>query len=192
MKQKILLTLLLVLCFKVHAQDSKFSIEANYPTPIDDNFVGEAYGIIDLGLKYRFASIDFVNIGASFNAGVLVDNSNQNEGPRDFQRTIYAFQPKVFVELNIPTLEKLRPFVGVGYTFLNFQISGSLNGEDVSGESDNLNGLGLNLGLAYDISNKVFVQIQYDFSKLGVDNDVPDIPFNTNVNLLKIGVGLKL
>ncbi|WP_431157821.1 outer membrane protein [Winogradskyella poriferorum] len=192
MKQNILLTLLLVLSFNLDAQDSKFSIEANYPTPIDDNFVGEAVGIIDLGLKYKFATIDFVSVGASFNAGVLIDNSNQNEGALDFLRTIFVIQPKVFVELNIQNLEKLRPFVGVGYTFLNFKISGTLNSEDVSGRTENLNGFGLNLGLAYDISNKVFVQIQYDFTKVSVDNDVPDIPFNTNVNLLKVGVGLKL
>ena len=65
------------------------------------------------------------------------------------------------------------------------------NGIDVSGESDNLNGLGLNFGVAYDINNKFFIQIQYDFTKLNV-NDVPDIKFNTNVNLMKIGIGFKI
>lgn len=192
MKQFLLLALLLTFSIKGLSQDSKFSIEANYPITIDSNFVGEAYGIIDLGLKYRFIELNPVKIGASLNGSVLVDNSNQNEGARDFQRTVYIIQPKVFGEFNIPTLEKLRPFLGLGYTFMNFQISGTLNGMDVSDESDTLSGFGFNFGLAYDISNKVFVQVQYDFTKVNVDDDIPDVTFNTNVNLLKIGVGLRI
>ena len=192
MKQKLLLTLLLIFTIKTFSQDSKFSIEANYPITIDNNFLGEdSYGIIDLGLKYRFAEFNPVQIGISLNGGVLIDNSNQNNSPQDFLVTTYIIQPKIFAELNLESIEKLHPFLGLGYTFMNFQLSGSNNGMDVSGESDNLSGFGLNLGVAYDISNKVFVQVQYDFTKLNVD-DVPDIKFNTNVNLLKIGIGLKI
>ncbi len=46
-------------------------------------------------------------------------------------------------------------------------------------------------GVTYDISTTIFIQVQYDFTKLNID-EVPDIKFNTNVNLLKIGVGFKL
>lgn len=192
MKQKLLLTLLLIFTIKSFSQDSKFSIEANYLFTIDNNFLGEdSYGIVDLGLKYRFVEFNSVQIGVSLNGGVLIDNSNQNNSPQDFLITTYIIQPKIFAELNLESLEKLHPFLGLGYTFMSFQLSGSNNGMDVSGESDNLSGFGLNLGVAYDISSKVFVQVQYDFTKLNVD-DVPDIKFNTNVNLLKIGIGLKI
>ena len=97
----------------------------------------------------------------------------------------------MFAELDIASIEKIHPFLGIGYTFINFQLSGSNNGMDVSGESDNLNGFGLNFGIIYDLTNKVFIQAQYDFTKLNID-DVPDIEFNANVNLLKVGIGFRI
>ncbi len=192
MKQYLLFGFLLIFTFSTFSQNSKFSIEANYPITIDNNFLGDdSYGIVDLGLKYRFAELNPIKIGVSLNGGVLIDNSNQNNSPQDFLVTTYIIQPKVFAELNVESVEKLHPFLGLGYTFMNFQLSGSNNGMNVSGESENLSGFGFNFGVAYDISNKIFVQVQYDFTKLNVD-DVPDIKFNTNVNLLKIGIGLKI
>ncbi|GAA4956697.1 outer membrane beta-barrel protein [Algibacter aquimarinus] len=192
MKHNLLFGFLLIFTINAFSQDSKFSIEANYPITIDNNFLGDdSYGIVDLGLKYRFAELNPVKIGVSLNGSVLIDNSNQNNSPQDFLVTTYIIQPKIFAELNVESVEKLHPFLGLGYTFMNFQLSGSNNGMDVSGESDNLSGFGFNFGVAYDISNKIFIQVQYDFTKLNVD-DVPDIKFNTNVNLLKIGIGFKL
>jgi opacity protein-like surface antigen len=120
----------------------------------------------------------------------LIDNSNQAKPPQDYLVTAYLIQPKVFTELTIPFVEKLHPFIGLGYTFVSLQLSGSNNGVDVSEESDTLSGLGFNVGLAYDISKKVFVQAQYDFTKLNVDN-IPDVKYNTNVNLLKLGIGFR-
>jgi hypothetical protein len=192
MKQSLLFTLLLIFTINTFSQNSKFSIEANYPITIDNNFLGEdSYGIVDLGLKYRFAEFNPVQIGVSLNGGLLIDNSNQNNLPQDFLVTTYIIQPKIFAELNIESIKKLHPFLGLGYTFINLQLSGSNNGMDVSGESDNLSGFGLNLGASYDITNKFFIQVQYDFTKLSVD-DVPNIKYNTNVNLLKLGIGLKI
>ena len=192
MKYNLLFGFLLIFTISVFSQNSKFSLEANFPITIDNNFLGDdSYGIIDLGLKYRFTELNPIKIGVSLNGSVLIDNSNQNNSPQDFLVTTYIIQPKVFAELNVDTVEKLHPFLGLGYTFMNFQLSGSNNGMDVSDESDNLSGFGFNFGVAYDISNKIFVQVQYDFTKLKVD-DVPDIKFNTNVNLLKIGIGLKI
>jgi len=174
------------------SQTSKYSIEANYPIPIGNNFLGEdAYGIIDVGLKYRFVALNPVKIGISINGGVLVDNSNQNKSPQDYLITTYIIQPKMFAELDIASIEKLHSFLGIGYTFVNVQLSGSNNGMDVSGESDSLNGFSLNFGIIYDLTYKVFIQAQYDFTKLNID-DVPDIEFNTNVNLLKVGIGFRI
>jgi outer membrane protein W len=192
MRQSLLLAVLFVFTINSFSQNSKFSIEANYPILIDNNFIGEdAYGIIDVGLKYRFIELNPVKIGISINGGVLVDNSNQNKSPQDYLITTYIIQPKMFAEFDIESIEKLHPFLGIGYTFLNFQLSGSNKGIDVSGESDNLSGFGLNFGIIYDLTNKMFIHAQYDFTKLNVD-DVPDIKFNTNVNLLKVGIGFRI
>jgi opacity protein-like surface antigen len=193
MKQKFLLTLLLIFSIKSFSQDSKFSLELNYPIPIDNNFVGENYnGIIDIGADYRFANLNPVNIGISLNGGVLVNNSNQNNGFQNFKVTSYVIQPRIFGELDLESMDKFHPTVGLGYTIMVFNASGTNNGFDVSDASDTQSGFNFNFGLAYDITEKLFVQAQYDFIKLGVDSDVPDIKFNTNVNILKIGLGYRL
>lgn len=193
MKQKLLLTLLLILTIKTFSQDSKFSLELNYPIPIDKNFVGENYsGIIDLGAKYRFVNLNPINIGVSFNGGIVVNNSNQNNGFQHFKVTSYVIQPRIFGELNLESIKKVRPTVGLGYTIMVFEASGTNNGFDVSDASDTSSGFNFNFGLAYDITEKLFAQVQYDFIKLGVDNDVPDMKYNTNVNILKIGLGYRL
>ena len=58
--------------------------------------------------------------------------------------------------------------------------------------SETLSGFNFNFGLSYDITTKYFVQVQYDFIKLGNDNDLPAISFNTNVNIWKFGLGYRL
>jgi len=193
MKQNFLLTLLLIFSIKSFSQDSKFSLELNYPIPIDNNFVGENYnGIIDIGVDYRLANLNPVNIGISLNGGVLVNNSNQNNGFRDFKVTSYVIQPRIFGNLDLESIDKFHPTVGLGYTIMVFDASGINNGFDVSDASDTLSGFNFNFGLTYDITEKLFVQAQYDFVKLSVDNDVPDLKFNTNVTILKIGLGYRL
>ena len=193
MKQNFLLTLLLIFSIKSFSQDSKFSLELNYPIPIDNNFVAENYnGIIDIGVDYRLANLNPVNIGISLNGGVLVNNSNQNNGFRDFKVTSYVIQPRIFGNLDLESIDKFHPTVGLGYTIMVFDASGINNGFDVSDANDTLSGFNFNFGLTYDITEKLFVQAQYDFVKLRVDNDVPDLKFNTNVTILKIGLGYRL
>ncbi|WP_298266076.1 outer membrane protein [uncultured Lutibacter sp.] len=193
MKQKLLLTLLLIFSIKSFSQESKFSLELNYPIPIDNNFIGENYnGIIDIGADYRIVNLNPVNLGVSLNAGVLTNNVNENNGLQNFKITSYVIQPRIFAELDLESIERFHPSVGLGYTIMDFNASGTNNGFDVSDASDTQSGFNFNFGLAYDITEKLFVQVQYDFVKLGVDNDVPDIKFNTNVNILKIGLGYRL
>ncbi len=181
MKQKIFLTLMsIIIAIATYSQDSKISLELNYPIPIDKNFIGENFnGIVDLGIKFRFVDLAPINIGASFNGGILTRKT-------DFQGSNvsnYIFQPRVFGEINLESIEKIHPHLGLGYTIMVF---------DFAGGSDSQNGFNLNFGLIYDFTEKFFAQLQYDFVKLGVEDNVPNTKFNTNVNLLKIGIGYRL
>jgi len=45
------------------------------------------------------------------------------------------------------------------------------------------------MGIAYDISPSWYFHGSYDFIKIGVDNDLPKIAYNTNVNMIKLGIG---
>jgi len=195
MKQTFLLALLLIITTKSFSQDSKFSLELNFPVPMDENFVGKNYnGIIDFGLKYRFTNLDFLNIGTSFNASILKNVKDDEFQP--FEVTAFAIQPKLFTELNSETISKCHPSIGIGYTFIIFNASGVAGFDpehpNSSNSSKTESGINLNFGFAYDINNKLFAQVQYDFVKINVDRNIPDIKYNTNVNILKIGLGYQL
>ena len=196
MKQKLLLTLLLIFSIKSFSQDSKFSFEANYPTAIGDNFLGQNYnGLVDIGAKYRFSENEIVNIGASINFGFF---QNTKSGATDlnqlFDVKIFPIQPRIFAELNIPNLEKLHPQIGLGYSIVIFSADWAENRDaDLPADIDeNENGFNLNIGLSYDLTNKLFIQAQYDFIKIGVEDGVPDTSYNTKINILKFGIGLRI
>jgi opacity protein-like surface antigen len=193
MKQTFLLVLILIFTIKSFSQDSKISLELHYPIPMDENFIGKNYtGILDLGAKFRFVDLNPINIGTSLNSGVLVNNSNPNNGFQDFKVTSYVIQPRIFSELDLDTVKKLHPAIGIGYTFIIFDASGTNNGFDVSGASETLSGFNVNFGVAYDITDQIYAQVQYDFVKIAVDKNIPDVTYNTNINILKIGLGYRL
>ncbi len=73
-----------------------------------------------------------------------------------------------------------------------FDASGTNNGFDVSGLSKTDSGINANFGVAYDITTKIFIGIQYDYVKLNVAEETLNTTFNTNVNLLKIGLGFRI
>lgn len=164
-----------------YAQEKRLSIEMSYPFTIDNNFIGANYnGLIDVGMKYRFSLKDFVRFGASFNSGIYTNSKNESNNPSDI--VVFALQPRLFAELN-PT-GALVPYVGFGYSFLIFNIS----------DMDSINEMGLNLslGVAYELSKSWFIQAQYDFVKIKVKKDIPDINYNSNVNILKVGFGYRI
>lgn len=188
MMQKLFLGILLIFAIKSFSQDSKYSLELNFPIPVDENFIGKNYsGIIDFGAKARFTKLKTVNVGASLNVGMLVNNWTQNVKVRS-----YVIQPRVFGELFIKSISNLRPSIGLGYAIMAFNALGSNNGIDVSRLNETQSGLDFNLGLSYDITEMLFAQAQFDFIKLGVKNEIPGIKFNRNINILKIGLGYRL
>jgi opacity protein-like surface antigen len=193
MKQNLLLTLLFILSMKSFSQDSKLSLEMHYPLTMGQNFISKNYsGIIDVGGKFRFSELKNINIGASLNGGILSNNTNDNNGNQDFRVKSYLIQPRIFSELKIELVPKIRPFVGIGYTFMVFKATGTNNGFDVSASNSTESGINANFGVAYDITSKIFLDLQFDYVKLNVGNEVPKTAFNTNVNLLKVGLGLRL
>lgn len=190
MKQKLTilaLTVLLGICSQ--AQESKLSTTLSYPFPIDNNFIGENYtGIVDIGLQFRFVEANSIRIGASVNTSYLAYFNNPASTVDKVNA--YLVQPRVFGELVLPSLQKFRPMVGVGYTVVT--LKAKRDGADLNDFKENNNGLNVNLGFSYDVSEKIFIHMQYDFVKLDRDEIVPDETYNTNVNQLKLGVGLRL
>ncbi|CAM1355684.1 MULTISPECIES: outer membrane protein [Tenacibaculum] len=192
MKYKLILILLL--CgMGSFSQNKKISLEVSYPLTIDNNFIGgRSEGVVDFGVKYRIKDFKIVNFGIGINGGFLVDDRDKDNYPQDFERTIYTIQPKIFSELNLSQLTKLHLFVNIGYSFMKMKLTNTNNSGpvDFSKLSDTLRGINAGLGVSYDVLPRFFLQVQYDFSKLNSGNS-PDINYNTNVNLLKMGVGIR-
>ncbi len=188
MIQKLFLGILLFFAIKSFSQNSKYSLELNFPIPVDNNFIGNNYsGIIDLGARVRFSNLNVINIGASLNGSVLTNNSTQS-----VRVTSYIIQPRIFVELAVKSISKLHPSIGLGYAIMTFNALGSSNGSNFLKVNNTQSGVNFNFGLSYDIAKRFFVQGQFNFIKLGVNNEVSDIKFNRNVNILKIGIGYQL
>lgn len=193
MKQNLLLTLLFILSIKSFSQVSKLSLEMHYPLTMGQNFISKNYdGIIDVGGKFRFSELKNINIGVSLNGGILSNNTNDNSADQDFRVKSYLIQPKIFSEFKIESVPKIHPFIGIGYTFMVFKATGTNNGFDVSASNSAESGINANFGVSYDITSKIFLDLQFDYVKLNVGNEVPNTAFNTNVNLLKVGLGFRL
>lgn len=193
-RKTVIIFVLLCFTFFSFSQEKKWSLEAHYPFPVDDNFVGKNYnGIIDLGAKYRFLEANFLRVGAGLNGGILKgENQMQNWESVNFEFNVmvYYIQPKVFAEFNIAKAPEFHPFVYAGYNFMIFSANPS-SGYDVSSETETQSGFNIGAGFSYDINDTFFAQIQYDFTKINLENGIPDITYNTNVNLIKIGVGMR-
>ncbi len=190
--KQIITSFLIFVCIShTFSQDSKFNLDINYLTPIDDNFVGRNFkGVIDLGLKYRFASTEIINVGVSLNGGVLKKPKSDRLQPNDV--TMIMIQPRVFSEFKISQLQKWHPSIGLGYTFMNFNARNFDGFNSQINNTEKLGGINFNLSLVLDVSEKIYAQIQYDFIKTKPDNGIPDIKYNTKINIAKIGLGWRL
>lgn len=196
MKLRLMKVLIIFISLKSLSQNSKFGIEASYPIAVGDNYLGQNYnGLIDLGAKYLFSENKIMDVGASLNLGFF---QNTKSGATDlnqlFDVTIFLIQPRIFAKFNIPSLEKLHPEIGIGYSIIiyNAEWAENRNAELPSDIDDNENGFNLNIGVSYDVTTKLYMQAKYDFIKIGVEDGVPDTSYNTNLNILKFGIGLRI
>ena len=129
-----------------------------------------------------------VRIGISANASYLKNAIVL--GSVTLKESAFLVQPRVFAELNLESIPKFKPFFGLGYTFTSIKtkFDGS-NGEPDS--KNNYGGLNVNLGAAYNISNRWFVHLQYDATKLSREVQDQELSFSNNITLLKVGLGLR-
>ncbi|WP_299438239.1 outer membrane beta-barrel protein [uncultured Aquimarina sp.] len=200
MKRTFITIFLIAFAIKTFSQDSKFSAELNFPYPFDNNFIADNYnGIIDIGAKYRFINSRKIAVGISINAGYFKSNSELTRFYGDLKIKSYLLQPKFFAELN---LYRFHPFVGIGYTSMIFKssvsddeiafLSGNGGFRDGFSVNNSQSGIDLNAGLQYDITKKIFIQAQFDYIILSREPPIINSKYNTNVNLLKFGLGYRI
>lgn len=188
--RKIIFVLIIVNSFySLIAQNEKFSARLSYPIPLGDNFVSENYsGIIDVGLKYTLFSSGVFSSGLSTNFSYLTyENTNFNL-PVRVNATLLA--PRIFIDIHSPMLKKFTPTFGIGYSFNNFTTKETV--EVASPIPDeNEGGFTFNIGCSYSLNDYIFTFLSYDYFKTSRSDNVPDINFNTQINIVRVGVGVK-
>ncbi len=182
---------MMMTCLLSFGQVSKFSIEANFPYTFGDNFVDEGYnGVADLWLKYRFAAYSAFDLGASLNIGAFLRDNSRFDGSPVVNGNAVIFQPKIYASFKLEAYPQLHPMVGLGYSIFAFH----MNSENFAGadfqENSSDDGVNINAAIAYDVSEKMFLQVAYDYVQLSARN-VRDVAYNTNVNILKLGIGYR-
>lgn len=195
--KNILIASLILMAQFSFSQNSKFSVEANFPISLGSEFFGDYNGIIDIGAKYRLVNVSDLTLGISVNGSYFKKNSQPYfpSNPNDFQDpydaaeyTSFTILPRVYAELNIQDLPKIRPFLGLGYGFILFNAAAR---QPVSSESFTLNGLNANLGFYYLFTKRLFAQLQYDYIKL-FDDNAPGTSAANSASIVKFGLGIML
>jgi opacity protein-like surface antigen len=200
MKRTLITIFLIAFAIKSFSQDYKFSAELNLPFPFDNNFIADNYdGIIDIGAKYRFINSKKVTLGISISASYLKSNSELSRFYGDLKIKSYLIQPKIFAELN---LNRLHPFIGIGYASMVFnssvsdekiaELRGNGGFRDGFSVNNTQSGIDLNAGFQYDITERIFIQAQFDYIILSQEEPIINSKYNTNVNLLKFGLGYRI
>jgi len=195
MKKIYILSLAIFLVsFSLSAQDYKWSVEANYPISVGDDLGNDAPGIIDAGVKYRFLDYKIAKIGAGINAGYFKKTIDNQSIPQstNFDETIWIIQPKVFAEFTIPSISKLHPSIGLGYSFVNIKDEGLFFDENIK-SSGTEGGINLNMGLSYDITKRFFLQAQYDYvnTKKTFSYEQSEYVDRKYLGYLKAGIGFR-
>lgn len=195
MRTILIFFVLLLVCGTLWAQDSHVSLELSYPLPVDANFVGRNYnGIANLGGKYTFAEIGFLDLGASLDLGAFTNAKDLRV--QGFNVFAVFIQPRVFAALDTESLRRFHPAVGMGYSVLIFHAARNEftdpNFPEAVDTTQTNDGINLNASLAYDVSERIYLQVQYDFLKVSYEGNLPDLKYNRNINLFKIGLGYRL
>lgn len=201
-----LTSVLVFATYFLHAQDQKWSVEANYPLNVtsDNSNFGDLNGVIDLGLAYKFLELGPLQIGAGLNASFFKNYDNFTYGginginiESDYKAKTFLFQPKLFAEVAIPGIPKLKPKLGIGYSILLDDVYYK-NDQTITFDGNDTNGgLNLNLGLSYDLSDRFFLQVQYDYINIArkgettINGQSYPYDFKEDAGILKAGVGFR-
>ncbi|MEO0896779.1 MAG: hypothetical protein AAFY71_10300 [Bacteroidota bacterium] len=190
MKHLIISLLLLFSCSFLAAQQSRASLEVNYPLTLGNNFINNFYtSYVDLGFRYRFYESSSFQVGGAFHTSFI---SSQRPIDFDIARTrLHTLQPGIFIEFSLPGFEIFQPFLGVNYAGLFFDLDNTpFNG--LVAEDAFQSGINPNAGFLIKLSEKVFLKAQYDFIKTFLSDPLVVTPFNSQIHIIKMGVGVKL
>lgn len=197
MKNKIILSLLLLLSTKSNSQekvkrdDNKFLISLHYTgNSRNDNFVSDNYnGILGLNAHYVLFNNELISVqgglGLDYFQGRVIDNQV------DLKNRVMV-NPNFGIEFNAS--KTFKPFFNLGYSFFsakyvikttNLNLFDPMDPAFQSGnfeETESFNSLSINPGFRLYFNDKIYFQTDYKY-----------LPIESNINshILALGIGLK-
>ncbi len=168
---------------------SKFQLGIHYVGNLrNENIISDGFnGVVGISANYAFYQDEMV----SFFGGLNIDYLQS----RDFflQNNIIIWNPNVSIEIDA-FKGKLRPFFGLGYAFFSTDFeyeTASFDPSDpafMSRETKlSFNGLTINPGLKYHVSDLLFVQGSYKYFPVNSN----DIDGTANAHFINLGLGFK-
>lgn len=204
MKKLLLVSAFFFAVYFLQAQERQWSVEANYPLNLTNGAgVGELNGVLDIGLKYRFKYVGPVSLGVGINTSFLKNHDNftygsgEGQAEFDYKRKNVWIQPTIFGEMAIPGIQKLKPWLGLGYSIvaddLNYKDGDRVDHDNTISDG----GFNFNIGVSYDLTEKFFISLQYDYLNIrrkGVsdfEGQSLEYDYNEDASIIKAGVGFR-
>lgn len=188
--------ILLFTSFNALSQDKKISIEVNYPIELAQGF-DEVTGLVNAGLKYRFAQGELFTYGAGLSADYLSRGNSRSHtlSFEEIERDFFFIHLGGFAELKIPNNQKLHPFAGIGFTYLTYDylyITSYYDYAEFQTRTERNPGYNMSFGIQYDISSSFFLQSYFQFIRTFDKSELNDEEITgMNTNHFKLGVGYR-
>ena len=170
-------------------KDSKFQVGVHYIGNLrNENIISDGFnGVIGISGNYLVYQDEMISVFG----GITIDYLQT----RDYflQNDILIWNPNASIEIDA-FKGKLKPFLGLGYAFFSNEFKYETSSFDPSDPAFitrttrfNFNGLTINPGLKYHVSNLLFIEGSYKYFPVNSD----DISGTANTHFIHVGFGFK-
>ncbi|TYP70889.1 outer membrane protein with beta-barrel domain [Aquimarina intermedia] len=187
-----------MMCAIHFAQDKPIRIAVHYPISLSDN-ANNVDGIVGANIKYSIYESPILTLGASYTLDYFRNAEIQNVF--EVKNNAFFNHLDLYSEFKLPGIQKLHPYVSLGYTLLYNSFESTANDftyseNDMPFQSnekttDSSHGANLKLGLSYDITSVIFIQTYYQYLKIFDKEIYYEGVDNVAYNHLTIGIGFK-
>jgi opacity protein-like surface antigen len=170
-------------------KDSKFQVGVHYIGNLrNENIISDGFnGVVGISGNYAVYQDETISVFG----GLTIDYLQT----RDYflQNDILIWNPNASIEIDA-FKGKLKPYFGLGYAFFSNEFKYETSSFDPSDPAFitrttrfNFNGLTINPGLKYHVSDLLFIEGSYKYFPINSD----DISGTANTHFINIGVGFK-
>jgi len=190
MKKVFLVLVLVFLSNKTYSQ-KKFSFELSYPITVSNNFVDETIAV-GAGVKYAIKQSDDFTFGMAYNIDLV--NGNTSFSNTDLDRNRIYNHLDAYGEFALSSIKELHFIVNAGYSHViskNEFINGNPEGDTIENNNKNSSGFNFAIGTSYDISDSIFLLLNYRFINRFEKSELDGNTKSFNSSLINIGAGIR-